>query len=555
MAKLKFLSNVNVGLVANDGTGDLLRDAFIKVNTGLNSLYNNGQISTYWPDTKLTPGFTWDDSKNTGIYRPAKGKIGFTINGNDTLILSDDGDITWFASKLATETYVESRLSTVTGVISGGPPGSGPPGGPGGPPGGPGEIPGDGSTLIPAIPVVDVLPTAGNYEGRFVLFNGDVWIFTCYPPGNGAGLPANPEIAREAGSDCRWTRFRGDGAVTVGNVRPDTGVEGQTFYEASTNTLYLFVNGQWKTYASVLTPDAPAGLEVLSALPSVSDPKNFEGRTVVVGNSVSIFINGQWQSLSQYLTPAASGAVPSGNNLPSTSGAAKGDLFRKTGTNAGLYIFDGATWKTIEQYTEASKTAGIRTLPSLPTNLSAYNVGDLIIVSNNLYILTENQQGVRSWAFFNPSNASGGIITAVSVTAGSIGAAEIAAGAVTADKIAAGAVVSGKIAAGAISANEIAAGAITADKIGAGAIIAGKIAAGAIGANQIAAGAISADKLAAGSVTAGKLAVGAISAENIQATSLAVISQNAGTITAGVLRSGDNKMIIDLNNKFIKIEL
>lgn len=544
MAKLKFLSNVNVGLVANDGTGDLLRDAFVKINTGLNSLYNNGQITTYWPDTKLTPGFTWDDAKNTGIYRPTKGKIGFTINGNDTLILSDDGDITWFASKLATETYVENRLSTVTGIVSGG-------GAPGGPPGGPPGSP----TTIPGIPVVDLLPTAGNYEGRFALFNGDVWIFTCYPPGNGAGLPANPEIGREAGSDCRWTRFRGDGAVTVGNVRPDTGVEGQTFYEASTNTLYLFVNGQWKTYASVLTPDAPAGLEVLSSLPAVSDPNNFEGRTVVVGNSVSIFINGQWQSLSQYLTPAASGAVSSGNNLPATSGAAKGDLFRKTGTNAGLYIFDGAAWKTIEQYTEASKTAGIRTLPSLPTNLSAYNVGDLIIVNNNLYILTENQLGARSWAFFNPSNASGGIITAVSVTAGSIGADEIASNSIRGYHIVGRTITANLIATNSITANEIAVGAITANNIGANAIIAGKIAAGAVGADQIAAGAITADKIGVGQITAGKLDAGAVTAENIQVSSLSTLTQNAGIITAGILRSGDNKMIIDLNNKFIKIEL
>jgi hypothetical protein len=51
------------------------------------------------------------------------------------------------------------------------------------------------------------------------------------------------------------------------------------------------------------------------------------------------------------------------------------------------------------------------------------------------------------------------------------------------------------------------------------------------------------------------LAASSIDASRISANALSDISQNAGTISSGVLRSTDGKMVIDLNSKFLRIEL
>ena len=73
------LSNVNVGSSANAGDGDVLREAFIKVNANFNAVYNSGQYKSYLSDTQDFPGYSWDGDTNTGMYHAGTGKIGFTI--------------------------------------------------------------------------------------------------------------------------------------------------------------------------------------------------------------------------------------------------------------------------------------------------------------------------------------------------------------------------------------------------------------------------------------------------------------------------------------------
>jgi hypothetical protein len=565
MPSTQYLSNVNIGASANDGTGDFLRDAFDKTNKNFNSVYNNGQFLAFGSDSRSIPGFAWSIDRDTGMFRPSPGKIVFALNGQESLAISNDGSIKWYGESLATEKYVNAKIATV---------GSGGSGGGGGSTNSSNtiiirEVYGNANALaqvttivnvtnifnvsnvvnaVNGIPVQTVLPTAGNFEGRLSFYNGDVWIFTCYPAGNGKGLTADTTIARLAGSDCRWVRFRGEGSVSVGVTKPAAGFEGQTFYETSTNTLYLYVSGQWKTYTAVIATDAPGGLEIVAALPAVNSPANYQGRTVVnkADNKVYIFKDGSWIDFNTYITPTASAILPTGGTLPDVAQSVKGDIFKKTGTGADLYIFDGSAWVTITAYTTAAgSTAGIKTYATLPTNVTGFNAGDLIIVNEVVYILN----GTKSkWNILT----SGGVVT-VSVTAGSISTNELAANAVTAAKIATGAIIAGKIAANAITALEIAAGAIGAEEISANAITAAKIQAGAIGTNQIAANAITGNLIAAGSITAGKLAVGAIDAQSIQAANLAAISANMGTVTAGVLKSQNGKMVIDLNNGFIRI--
>lgn len=87
-----------------------------------------------------------------------------------------------------------------------------------------------------------------------------------------------------------------------------------------------------------------------------------------------------------------------------------------------------------------------------------------------------------------------------------------------------------------------------------GSLLARHIAANAITAAKISAGAVTVDKLAAASVTTNKIAAGAVTADRLNVSALSAITGNIGDITAGVMRSADNKMRIDLNNKRIWIE-
>jgi hypothetical protein len=534
------LSNVNLGTAVNSGDGDTLRDAFTKVNDNLNSLYNGGQFLGFTSDQRLTPGYSWSNDRDTGMYRIGPGKIGFSLNGAESLTLSEDGTIKWYNSQIPTLSDVENLIDNFTGGLNSA------------------NISvvvdsGTATVTVNGLPVVSSLPTTGNYTGRIVFFNGDVWIFSNYPVGNGAGLSANPAIARTAGSDSRWVRFRGDNAFAIASVRPETAPEGTLFYETGNAKPFVFLSGAWRTLASIVTSSAPSGIEVLTVLPAVGDAANYSGRTVVVGSIAYIFVSGQWRLLSQYVsggTTASSGGITSGAALPPSANV--GELFRVTGTgaSAGLYIYDGA-WKTIPQYTANTITARVPTLPALPTDVTFYNPGDIIIVGTSTYILNTTK---TSWDFFTPNSGSG-TITGVALNPGQVGTTELAANAVTTVKIASNAIIGSKLVSNTVNTREIADNAVTSSKLATNSITTVKIQNNSITGDKIAGNTISGSKILTGSIGRTQLAPNIFTGVTISANNLSEISTNLGTISTGVLRSNDNRFVIDLNNKSIRIEL
>jgi len=126
---------------------------------------------------------------------------------------------------------------------------------------------------------------------------------------------------------------------------------------------------------------------------------------------------------------------------------------------------------------------------------------------------------------------------------GSITAAKIGADAIEASHIAAGVVEATHIKVGAVGEDAIASGAVTVNKVGTGAITGVKIGNNAIEAGHIAANAVTADAIKAGEITAAKMNVDSLSA----------IAANIGTITSGLLKSSDDKIQVDLTNKWIKV--
>jgi hypothetical protein len=539
MPSQRNFSNVNVGTSPNSGDGDLLRDAFTKVNENFYSLYSGGQFLGFPTDGRLTPGYTWANDKDTGMYRLGPGRIGFTLNGSDSLNLNEDGTITWFSAPLATQGYVNSQLTNFTGGVSAA------------------NITvvvgtTSANVTVNGVPVVSSLPTLGNHEGRIVFFNGDVWIFTGYPTGNGGGLPANPGIARLAGSDYRWVRFRGDNAIPIGTVKPETAPEGTIFYETGNAKPYLFLSGSWRTLSSVITSSAPSGLEVLVSLPATGSPDNYSGRTVVVGSIAYIFISGQWRTLSSYVSGAGgSGGISFGTSLPATANV--GELFRVTAGSAtlpGLYIYD-TTWKSIPQYTANTVIARIPTLAALPTDTTYYNPGDLVIVGSATYILNTTK---TSWDFFTPNSGSG-TITGIALNPNQVGTTELAANAVTAAKIASNTIISSKLVSNTLTTREFADNSVTSAKLAANSITTSKIQDNSITGEKIAANTINGAKIVSGTIGRSQLAPNVFTGVTVSANNLAEISLNLGTITSGVLRSSDNRFVIDLNNKSIRIEL
>jgi hypothetical protein len=533
------LSNVNIGTAANSGDGDTLRDAFTKVNDNLNSLYSGGQFLGFTSDQRLSPGYTWANDKDTGMYRIGPGRIGFSLNGADSLNLNEDGTITWYSAPLATQSYVNNLLTTFTGGINAA-----------------NITVVTGSTsaniTINGIPVVSTLPTLGNSEGRIVFFNGDVWIFSSYPTGNGAGLTANPSIARLAGSDSRWVRFRGDTALSIGTVRPAVAPEGTFFYETGNAKPFVYLSGTWRALSTLVSTSAPTGIEILTVLPATGDPNNYSGRTVVVGTIAYIFVGGQWRTLSNYIstTAGSSGGITSGGSLPASANV--GELFRVTGTgaSAGLYIYDGA-WKTIPQYTANTVIARIPTLPALPTDVTFYNSGDIIIVGTSTYILNTTK---TSWDFFTPNSGSG-TITGIALNPGQVGTTELAANAVTTAKIASNAIIGTKLVSNTLTARELADNSIITSKLATNSITTVKIQNNSITGDKIAGNTISGSKIVTGSIGKSQLAPNVFTGVTVSANNLSEISTNLGTISTGVLRSTDNRFVIDLNNKSIRIEL
>ncbi len=115
MASVSNLSNVNVGTSANDGTGDSLRAAFVKVNQNFSNLYSAGQFTANITDSAALPGFTWQGDSDTGIYHPRSGEVGITLDGVPSLLVSSS-NISYKGDILATRSFVLSSSSGGGGI-------------------------------------------------------------------------------------------------------------------------------------------------------------------------------------------------------------------------------------------------------------------------------------------------------------------------------------------------------------------------------------------------------------------------------------------------------
>jgi hypothetical protein len=186
----------------------------------------------------------------------------------------------------------------------------------------------------------------------------------------------------------------------------------------------------------------------------------------------------------------------------------------------------------------------------LPTDVTYYNGGDLIITGNVTYILKPDKS---QWQIFSPGANT--TATSIVLNAGQVGTRELANASITLTKLIANTIVGNTLVSNTITSRELAANSVTSSKIADDSITSLKIQEGSITDREVAFNSINGSKIQEGSITSRELSPISIDASAINADSLSQISQNAGIITSGVLRSTDGKMIIDLNSKFLRIEL
>ena len=474
------ISSINVGNFANDGQGDPLRTAFVKINQNFANVYS----------LALT------------------GNANVTINGSGNANLAGYATIAYVNATLAnaninvnltayaTKSYVDSGIAGVAGVgLS------------------------DLNNALTTVRTVDL--TALNSALANVRYvdlgnlNNALANVQAVNLNNLNNVLATVNVTSLANvtSLINTLTANAPGKVAfVSNLSANGSVVGQSVVNQEDDTLYVWNGNAWATPKAFFTPNANsiASVQTVSSLPVTG---LFNGRQVLLNGSLYIYNNGGWRSPADAITPTANslatvqiwneGVLPAGNLY-------EGRTIFWTNDN-GLYIYRSGAWSNFNSFISGSGnvTIGANTITSAA-------LGAEIVVASKI-----------------AANA----IIAGKIAAAAVGAQEISAGAITAGKIAANAITSGTIAAGAITAAEIAAGAITSNLIASNAIIAGKISAAAIGVTQLAANAVTANAIAANSIYSEALQANAITANKIAANAITAVQLAANAVYAGSIQS------------------
>ena len=96
-------STINIGTLANDGTGDDLREAFIKVNNNFNELYlrtpESTTASNKLPDDATTAGVIADKTNDNLNFKSLKAGPNISLsNDANQITITSSGIVTIFLS-------------------------------------------------------------------------------------------------------------------------------------------------------------------------------------------------------------------------------------------------------------------------------------------------------------------------------------------------------------------------------------------------------------------------------------------------------------------------
>ena len=494
MSNTYSVSNVNIGTVANDGQGDPLRTAFVKINQnfvnvyayanlayynglgggggGGNIIYYNNNITnvTYYNNTFANlVGYVNLTLLNAEL---ANVRAVNLANLNAELANIRAVDLSNLNVRLANLTIelgiLDNKLANVSVVNLS-----------------------DVTNALANISNITSLGNLGNIIGS---------------------------IAANANAVARVT--------LVSNLSANGTANGQQVYNTTDGGLYIWQGNAWVSPGAAFTPTASSisGVEIFTvfSLPTgPGDGRDFNGRQGFYNSNLYLRTNGAWSSYNSFITGSGTPVLSAGI-ITATELAAGSVIAGKIGAAA---------------ISAAEIAAG-----AITANLIASNSIIAGKIAAGVISATEIAAGAITADKIGASSIYAGAIQANAITAG-----KIAAEAIYANNIAAYQITAGKIAANAITATEIAAlsiftrnltaGCVNADAITTNAVYAGAIQAGAITADKIEANAITAVKIAADSIYAGAIQAGAITADKIAANSITAAKIVAGSITADLIDS------------------
>lgn len=318
MANKRNLANVNVGASANDGTGDLLRDAFIKINDNFANIFGEGQFLANVTDNRGAPGYSWEDDKNTGLYNPEDGVIIVSLNGTDSLQMRSNGLISWRNEPLVTQTQLNTAIDNSTGGAGGN-----------------------------GLEIVENIPQTDNFDGRFILNLQDNLLYV-YQDGAWVEL-----------------KYKIQSGIDFVNALPPTAesYEGRTvIYD---NAVWIYRGSAWVSLKNVADIEEDySKMEVIteSTLPTVN---LFQGRTCWYQSELYIYVSGGWRKFSDYLN------IQGGGGSVELAGSIK--LWAGANAPDGWAICDG---RAVSRTTYATLFSRVGTTYGVGDGSSTFNLPD-----------------------------------------------------------------------------------------------------------------------------------------------------------------------------------
>jgi hypothetical protein len=512
MSNTYSVSNVNIGTVANDGQGDPLRTAFVKINQNFVNVYAYANLAYYnglgggggnivYYNNTTTNVFT-NLFTNVTYYNNTAGNINVIGLVNLTLLNAELAniravDLSNLNIRLANLTIdlgiLDNKLANVSVVNLG--------------------------AVTNALANISNITSLGNL-------------------GNIIGA-----IAANANAVARVS--------LVSNLSANGTANGQQVYNTTDGGLYIWQGNSWVSPGAAFTPTATSisGVEIFTtfSLPTgPGDGRDFNGRQGFYNGNLYLRTSGAWSSYNSFITGSGTPVLSAGI-ITATELAAGSVIAGKIGAAAisAAEIAAGAITANLiasNSIIAGKIAAGVISATEIAAGaITADKIGASSIYAGAIQANAITAGKIASNAIF-ANNIAAFQITAGKIEANAITATEIAAGAiftrnltagcVSANEIAVNSIYAGAIQAGAIAAGKIDAGAITADKIAVNAVYAGAIQALAITSAKIDTDAITADKIATNAVTAGKILAGAITADKIAAGAITADKIAAGSITA-----------------------
>ena len=463
MSNTYSVSNVNVGTTANDGQGDPLRTAFVKINQNFANVYAYANLAYYNGQGGGGTNVIYYNNNFTNVtyYNNTTANLSGYVNLSDlnnALANVSAVDLTRLNNALANVNIQLGILSNVMANVK----------------------PVSLSDLNNALANVSNTTSLG-YLGNVI-----------------------SSIAANANAIAKVT--------LVSNLSANGTANGQQVYNTTDGGLYIWRGNAWISPQAAFTPTASslATIEIWNSTP-LPTSNLFDGRTVLYNADSNLYIykSNIWTNYNFFIQGSGTPVVSAGS-ITATMLAASAVTAGKIAAGAigAAEIAANAITSNLlaaNSVIAGKVAAGVISATEIAAGaITASKIGADAIYAGAIQANAITAGKIATNAIY-ADNIAANQITTAKIAANAITATEIAASSIYAYQLTASSVTAASIATNAVYAGAIQSNAITADKIAANAITAVKVAANSIYGNSIMAGTITGDRVAANSITAAQI--------------------------------------------------